>query len=275
MTRSNVITTLELPSGVSPVKDWPHRPVFVYADPKDNFYIKGLKPSDPCPIGEVFEFESDLFVGRGLIRIRGLGSSSNPENDAAYFHSKKRKAQFIVQGKFKKEFDCKDLVSGAELSRPLKRQIPTILNKLFMTVMRRISPGVRCDFNSQKPYVLASFAESVQVVHISNEGEEPDISSPTGLQESGFAKTQNERRKIFRQQHGPVYKIDTERIYTFERYDDLLDFQTFKCNLKVMTVDVAYEINGQPMPVMAKSISEDKHLWNFLVYHERQVENKT
>ena len=276
MPRSNIITTLELPPGVAPVEDWPHRPVFVYADPRDNFRVKDSKITDPCPIGEVFHFESDLFVGKGLIRVRGLGSSNNPENDAAYFHSKKRLAQFIIQGKFKQEFESSDLVSGAEFSKPLKRHVPSIINKLILAVLRRVSPGVKCNFNSENPYVLTSFAESAQVVHISKEGEEPDITLPTGVKESGFAKSQSERRKLFRQgpSQGPTRKIRTDRVYTFERYDDMVDYTTLNVNFKFMTVDLASEINGQPIPIMVKSIKEDKHLWNFQIYHERQVERK-
>ena len=96
------------------VEEWPHRPLLVClntpACPNHKVPTFGL---GSCPIGVPFKFESDLFVGQCLIRLKGA-NSDNQEGDAEYFTGRKRIFQSVIQGQFKEKvksvFDLDSLI---------------------------------------------------------------------------------------------------------------------------------------------------------------------
>jgi len=59
------------------------------------------------PIGIPFEVESDLFVGKALLRVKGL-VGDDPEGDK-YFSGRCRTYQHVIQGRFKEEIPVSDL----------------------------------------------------------------------------------------------------------------------------------------------------------------------
>jgi len=60
------------------------------------------------PVGIPFEFETDLFVGKALLRVKGLANSDDPEGDK-YFSGRCRTYQHVIQGRFKEEIQVSDL----------------------------------------------------------------------------------------------------------------------------------------------------------------------
>ena len=74
------------------------------------------KPAAGLPVNHyVIDFESDLFVGKLLIYIKGLPSSYEP-----YFAGKKRRSVMMLQGRFKRPLLLDDVVTGQEFGRPYK-----------------------------------------------------------------------------------------------------------------------------------------------------------
>ena len=60
------------------------------------------------PIGIPFDIETDLFVGKMLLRVKGLPNSNDPNGDE-YFKGRCRTYQHVIQGRFKEEISFSDL----------------------------------------------------------------------------------------------------------------------------------------------------------------------
>lgn len=60
------------------------------------------------PIGIPFKVETDLFVGKMLLRVKGLANSNDPNGDE-YFNGRCRTYQHVIQGRFKEEISFSDL----------------------------------------------------------------------------------------------------------------------------------------------------------------------
>ena len=67
---------------------WPHRPALLCDD----------KDGGPLSVGTPFEFESELFKGTMLVRLKGV-QSDDPRKDRMYFNGRQRRFQAIVQGR--------------------------------------------------------------------------------------------------------------------------------------------------------------------------------
>ena len=60
------------------------------------------------PIGIPFNIETDLFVGKMLLRVKGL-VNSNDQNGDDYFKGRCRTYQHVIQGRFKEEISFSNL----------------------------------------------------------------------------------------------------------------------------------------------------------------------
>ena len=60
------------------------------------------------PIGIPFNIETDLFIGKMLLRVKGLANSNDPNGDE-YFKGRCRTYQHVIQGRFKEEISFSDL----------------------------------------------------------------------------------------------------------------------------------------------------------------------
>ena len=263
-----------------PVDSWPHRPLFLQT--AKNTIIEGLKSSEhPCPVGVPFEFETDLFKGRALIRFRDLESSDNRHEDRAYFNGRKRLSQFIIQGQFKKSVKVSDMVTGREFDKPLKLVPPPFINRVIRRILGRVAPSVEIDLSSKTPKVIANFPGSVQTMRADIPGTEPDIASVEEIQEDTTLMFQrgskyregltvSRRKRLF---SDPIkasrYSFDTQKVYTFNNFDDSIDYVDYSINLKVYRFDLTSTLDGQPFQVMAKSKKDGKHLWAFHIWNER------
>ena len=64
--------------------------------------------SSEYPIGIPFHIETDLFIGKMLLRVKGLPNSNDPKGDE-YFKGRCRTYQHVIQGRFKEEISFSDL----------------------------------------------------------------------------------------------------------------------------------------------------------------------
>mmetsp|Transcript_1307 Transcript_1307/g.2077 ORF Transcript_1307/g.2077 Transcript_1307/m.2077 type:complete len:335 (-) Transcript_1307:822-1826(-) len=251
-----------------PVESWPHRPIFLSAHPHVN--VGGLELESPCPIGVPFEFETELFKGRALIRIRGLKNSDDPMSDDNYFSGRKRLSQFIIQGRFKKKMPVSDVQIGTEFEKPFKYAPPRFIDKIVQKALRRIAPGIEVDLASSRPRVLAPFAGTVQILSADPVGFEPSITVIDDIEERGFGMETEVRRKRFSDvRYASRHMFDTETVYTFNSFDEIFDYADYHMDLKIMNFDLTKAIGGQPFQIMAKAKSDGSYLWRFSVYNER------
>ena len=99
------------------VDEWPHRPLFVCINTPACSKMEVPKYGlGACPIGAPFHFESDVFKGTCLIRLRG-SHSDDPEGDEEYFFGRKRIFQSVIQGSFKEKVKVADVLTGHEFTR--------------------------------------------------------------------------------------------------------------------------------------------------------------
>jgi len=274
-------------SELPPTNDWPHHPLFVKTNPDacgGILVVKGLEKDDPCPIGKPFEFESDLFKGRLLFRVRDLKTSEDRKNDDLYFDGRSHHNQFIIQGQFKKEIKAKNVVYGGEFKKRLKRAPPAWFEKLMSGVFSRINSGIEFRLSSNKPSALVNLPGSVQVVRADRPGDEPDISSfhlkennsAFGNDYSGSSGKNNfpvdskTRKKFFSNpKESKDVVFDTSTVYTFEHYDDIMDYKNYIMDLGVYKFDMTKILDSEPFQIMAKDTEGGKHLWSFQLWHEK------
>ena len=252
---------------------WPHWPLHIIPDKL--MRCEKAKPGidKGCPIGVPFEFESDLFEGKALFRFKGLRTSLDPNSDQKYFQGKKRLHQVVIQGRFKKNIKVSDVLTGRKFEKPLALVPPPFMERIICRILKRLAPGVVINLSSKQPMVLAPFFSTVQVIRSDPPGLEPDIMSTDGISENilnvgDTIVTSKERKTLFSDQSCD-FLFGTEHVYTFENYDDSLDYSTYTMDFRVFRFEMNRTLNGQPMHVMAKSISEGHILWLFEIWHEK------
>jgi len=270
-----------------PVSTWDHDPLFLQAD-SSVVILSNQKQSEgkhkkqqSCPIGIPFEFESDLFKGQALIRIRNLENSHDVTSDKEYFRGRKRKNQVIIQGKFKEEIEYTDVITGSEYKNGFSTQPPVIFQKLLGKVLRRVSPSTDIKLCGDKPKVLMNIGEGAQTISVNNDGEQPDIRSVVNMQEKGFADSSKERKGFFSSLHRRSHNIssepmvyDTQKVYTFETYDDQMDYINYRMELtSFIKLDMVNKLDRQPFQVMARTKTDGRYLWLFTMYHSRHYNN--
>ena len=270
------------------VTKWKYRPVFLKRDPDshaENFKVDGVGEEEAVPIGIPVAFESDLFEGKLLIRVRDLETSENVNADKEYFHGRKRLNQYVVQGKFKKEIHMRNVLFGGEYKDKLKMAPPAWFERIMLRVFRRINPGLFMKLTGDKPYVLGNILGGAQVVRADAPGKEPDITSPV-LEENNeafqtylkngkqkFPTTKEARRKFFGNSKNIEENMvfDTNSVYTFEQYDNLVDFEGNKLLILSHKFDIETIMGKEPFQIMAKDTESGKHLWSFQFWHEKFI----
>lgn len=173
-----------------PVEIWPHRPVIVTENTAvDGGKIQweegdkgkeGDKEGDKekekvaAPIGVPFNFESSLFVGKMLIRLKDV-KDDNEEGTESYFADRHRKFQVIVQGKFKRNLPVNDVVTGHEFTHSLKRLPPKFILEAAEKLICLLAPSTKIELGMTCPRALSILGATSQSVSIDLEGEEPNI----------------------------------------------------------------------------------------------------
>jgi hypothetical protein len=248
------------------VETWPHRPLFLQRG-NTTVVIGNGALDDPCPIGIPFDFESELFKGRALIRFRNLGlKSDSPAKDNEYFEGRKRLSQIVIQGQFKKEMKVSGVVTGTEFVRPFKMYVLSFVNRIVCGILHRVCPSVELDLASKTPKVLSNLAGSMQVIRADHFGSQPDISANDEITENnallfGTAEPIKNRKKIFSDPtKASKYNVDTNTVCTFNHFDDTFDYVGCTMDLKMMRFDLASTLDGQPFQMMAKHKSGSKEL---------------
>ncbi|KAL3909181.1 MAG: hypothetical protein SGILL_008186, partial [Bacillariaceae sp.] len=113
-------------------------------------------------LDEVIPFETDLFHGKILFRVRGVPpqDKSRRELHDVYFANRKRLYQVVIQGQFQQQrnddgsiITFADLFIGARYDQPFDG-IPmrqSRLMKRIQTFIQRLNPGMLFDIAADKP----------------------------------------------------------------------------------------------------------------------------
>ena len=134
------------------VSSWPHRPILLC----DN------NEGGPLSLGTPFDFETDLFKGKMLVRLQGV-PSDDPAADAKYFDGRQRRFQAIVQGRFKREIRVSELMTGHVFARPLKNLPPKWLVAVAERMIMQLAPSMQVQLRQKNPQALSILAATSQV----------------------------------------------------------------------------------------------------------------
>ena len=173
---------------------WKHRPLVLTAGSGTTVCKESLDRNN-LPIGEEIPFETDMFQGKFLMRIRNAPNTP----DQQYFNGKKRTKQMVIQGRFKKQMTCDDIYIGDKYEKPL--QIFPLV-KLAIPIFQRLVPGISIDLSSDKQKVLMLMGGESRTISIDLPGEEPDMMgdlTENHIERMGNFRSITKRRKLLRQ----------------------------------------------------------------------------
>jgi Protein of unknown function (DUF1769) len=257
----------EIPS----VKHWPHRPIYLKAG--DETTVFGIPDDEALPLGVPIEFETELFKGKLLVRLRNV-KTDDPASHDAYFRGRSRVMQTVVQGRFKKPVNMADVFVGSLFKQPMKLVPPPVFMRLLNTLFQRIAPGAILDFASSKPKVVTLYAGTAQTISIDVPGEEPNITAvdlPEDVSRrfgTKFKSIKERKRKLSAPHKAARYEFDTEHVYTLQIYDESMDFGTYNIKLPVYgKFNFSQALGPQPMSLSAVTTSGEV-VYNFDVWHE-------
>lgn len=126
---------LDLPAPAA----WANKPLMIGFHPlaPDQKRLDGDRGKYLLPFNAetCFSFETDLFKGECIIRLRGVGEDSPAEK---YFDGRKRQFDCIVRGVFKSELYVNDVYTGHEFQRPFKHLPGRWLVRLGTNIIRQV-----------------------------------------------------------------------------------------------------------------------------------------
>lgn len=231
----------------------------------------------------VVDFESDIFIGTLLLRIKNSrGTTPKPYDDSSgYFTGMNRRYQTVVRGMFKKDgVAMTDCVTGQVLNRKCGKLPPKMILRGAVKIISYFAPQLKVKLDAEKPYCISPLGSTPQVMKLKRENgfnaeyqadqsieenqEEPeDMSSSLlslmGCQQSS-APTSVARAKARKKAFDKLYAendkslvFDRSTEYSFEFLQHLIDFDDFGVDLGNMVGKVLLKelLDGQPLKFMA------------------------
>ena len=248
-----------------PVQDWPHRSVLLQPG-------VGTRVSEPnvLPIGVPIDFETDLFRGQFLLRLRNV--TSDHPSASRYFDGSRRVMQTVLQGRFKKNVNMADLYVGCIFRQPMKLVPPPLVHRVLQACLGRIAPGAILDFAAPQPRIITLYAGKAQTLNIARPGSEPNIMARE-LPDHGWqrAAAGDRQRLLSRPSHAAQYEFDTEHVYTMEIYDEAMDYGNYEIQIPMYgKFPLGAAIGAQPMSFTAVT-RQGEVLYDFALWHESIV----
>ena len=266
------------------VRSWP-QPLYLNAPT-----YAGCEVDEPIPFNSELpiEFETSAFVGKCVLRFRGLPPpSSGPQRDdaherlEAYFGRRKRRFQVVVQGRFKREYRADRLITGHEFFKPVVNLPAKYVVKTVLKLLRAMNPSINFNLFGARPHAYVSLGASAQTLRVDVPGEEPDISTAQTFEENtdlfggAFEKkhiTPKKRRKLFASAKSAArYFFRPGPVYTFDFYQHVFDPKDYALVFGVDTlrVELARHLSHQPAQIMARALDTGDYLWCFALWHEK------
>ena len=236
-------------------------------------------------VNSVFPFETELFVGKVYVRVRGL-----PGEPTEYFAGRKRQMSTVVQGRIKTSVRMCDLSTGFEFDHPILHLPARAMLRMAISFFKSIAPGLMLDLVGERPFIISPLFHAVQRLHIASPGDEPDITVPfaeeTTLLGGAFAESNipwQQRKKMFHSRSGPPgrceYALDPSHVVTMEFYEDKLVPATFDMVAGPLRISMLRMLGAgtqfpQPLQTMCKmgyeprSRENPQYLFNIEMWHD-------
>ena len=249
------------------------------------------------PRGEslVVDFESQMFLGTILVRVRGSeGSTAQPYDDSkGYFSGMNRRYQIVIRGKFLEQVPWTQCVAGIQLERPVVNLPPKWILSGALKVVSFFAPQLKASTEGERPYSVSPFGSTPQTLRVDDhahydESMEEMLHEPihdhhtllgkasthhSSLHRARFRK-RNFDKLFVAESSTPVTLLD--KIYTLEFLQHLLNMQDWTIELGSMLghIELKETLDGQPLQIMARHGDGDsRRIWSFDVWHESLVED--
>lgn len=198
---------------------WPNRPILFRRTPN----TEAEKTHSPPPAIVLNEpkwrclpIDTDLFEGRFFAVVRDLPGETKAVK--TFFKSKQRALcnqfvpsrfvslfrffvsgsfQIMIQGRFKRPIPYQQLQTGQFFDEPLPADPPWWLTSTMIPAMRLMSPGLKVDLESARPYMLSPLVSTMQTIHIAPSAvQAPDVLSTFGKLSEDMSLLSPELRKM-------------------------------------------------------------------------------
>ena len=94
-----------------------------------------------------------------------------------------------------------------------------------------------------------------------------DASLFGGIFEGGHVTPARRKRHLASPDRAEKYSFDSESVYTFDFYQNILDTATYSLDLGFTKLGMTKVLDGQPIQILAKH-SDGRSIWNFQVWHK-------
>lgn len=274
-------------------KDWPYRPIYIKA-------ASDTICEELIHLGIPIEFETSLFKGKILIRVRNIQKHTDLKSESSssrkeqfhcedYFKNRKRTRQYTIQGEFKEPMKMSDIYIGDFYKKPLGLVPPPRIEKVLKSSFNRIAPGLIMNLSSDEPMVVVLMAGTMKTMSINKPGDEPDIMQYDQPEDTklikgdleikgkdfshGFQTHEQRKRILSLPEHASRFTYQPGHIYTFTNYDDIFDLSTYSMKVPVLKkVSLGKILNAQPTTIRASTM-DGRSLFNFNVFHESIYES--
>jgi hypothetical protein len=190
--------------GPTPPIHWPQAPIMLRPTPNTQMTIRGIRYANSSryqifpglcagcilPINTgyelpgqsyVIDFESTLFIGTLLVRVKGakpIRTTANDDtfipNDKAhsgkelspyYFDGKKRQFQVMIKGRFKKDdIPMNECVTGQAFDRPAGKLPARFMVNTFIKFIATLAPQLEVELDSNRPRFLSPLISTAHTV---------------------------------------------------------------------------------------------------------------
>ena len=239
----------------------------------------------------VADFESDLFRGSIMLRLRHVeGTTKKPSDDTkGFFAGVPFRYESVIRGNFKTELPFTEMMTGTKLARPCGKLPPKWVMWTALKVVGFFAPQMKAQLDADKPYVLTPLGSGPRVVEVDktaptdflgDERLEPTTSSRSLTGKAYDIKDNLERARARKKHFDKLYIAkdkssrlwtDPSKTYTFQFLQHLFDYQKFSIDLGSMHMDCKDMLGGQPMQLMAAH--GGKLLWAFEIWNECLIED--
>ena len=187
-----------------PPETWPQRPILLRPTPGSGMTIHGIRFSSSTaylppnavnsgddddimlPINNgmekpgkciVIDFESDLFIGTILMRVKNICPSPLLESShdtitptsTSYFDGKMRTFQGVVKGRFKQpDVSISECVTGQIFHRPAGSLPPRFIVNGAIGMIRLLAPALEANLDCDRPRFLCPLVSTAQGVMMSS-----------------------------------------------------------------------------------------------------------
>eukprot|EP00511_Aplanochytrium_stocchinoi_P000355 CAMPEP_0204822642 /NCGR_PEP_ID=MMETSP1346-20131115/839_1 /ASSEMBLY_ACC=CAM_ASM_000771 /TAXON_ID=215587 /ORGANISM="Aplanochytrium stocchinoi, Strain GSBS06" /LENGTH=312 /DNA_ID=CAMNT_0051948979 /DNA_START=436 /DNA_END=1374 /DNA_ORIENTATION=- len=260
---------------------WPDRPLLL-RESRCHYGYNEASEAKPMQLhGESCPFETDLFKGNIVVRMKNSPGTGN------YFKGKKRFSSIVISGQFKRKLNCGTIFTGQEFCHPIKTP-GMFMSKALLKFFKVLAPLLVAEITPNETYFLSPIIQTVQTLTVTadpvNLTRDMTVTEDLTLLDGDFAEGKKMHKAIFskrkkyfsNQKNLNQYAFDTSNYFTFEFYDDKVDLNAMQLLVLKKRFELAKYLNGQPLRFLSRVIEPGdnnlgKYLWNFEVWHEKQT----